>query len=624
MGRTPPGLSVVVTIISDTVAPATADQLRSCLRPLVRQADPAAGEIAHSEIIVPHYPGMAAIAEVRAEFPQVRFLEVGDLRRYTGLGSRQHQNELRARGIAAAEGDIIALTDDYSVVDAEWCARIVEAHRAPMAGVGGAIENGAGGLLAAALCFCDFAAFQNPLHKGEPAVASDVNSSYKRTALEAIRPVWEDVFEEFAVHGALAARGEKVIFSPAIVVHYHRVDRSIARAWKERFIWGRSFGRWRKRAGIARIVWAGASLIMPAYMLARMALIVAEKRRNGLLFCRALPLTAWLTGAWCLGEMTGYLGGAEAVPALRRTSGRGVDGGQRRVSVVVVNIADGQAEACPTGTLDALGKQSVAPFEIIVPGSGFSADVRGHYPAVRFLACQPEAPPGSSERAQELRAMGVAAAQGEIVALTENHVRPDPGWTAAILEAHRQPYAAIGGAVENGLDGILSWATYFADLGRYHNPLPAGPSQFASVVNVSYKRERLDSVRQVWKHRFHETAVHAALMASGETLALSPGIVVRQYRPDARLGPALREFFIWGRSFGATRRRQAGAIGLVIYVCLSPLIPVVLLTRSALDVFRKRRLVGPWLKSLPLSAMLVGAWSCGELTGYLAGEPAGH
>jgi hypothetical protein len=109
-------------------------------------------------------------------------------------------------------------------------------------------------------------------------------------------------------------------------------------------------------------------------------------------------------------------------------------------------------------------------------------------------------------------------------------------------------------------------------------------------------------------------------MASGERLALSPGIVVRQYRQEIRLGSSMSEFFTWGRSYGSTRARLAGTVKRLIYVGLSPLIPVVLLLRSGRDVMRKRRLLAEWLKCLPLSIALTLAWSGGELIGYLAGE----
>jgi hypothetical protein len=248
------------------------------------------------------------------------------------------------------------------------------------------------------------------------------------------------------------------------------------------------------------------------------------------------------------------------------------------------------------------------------------SQLRERYPSVHFLAAEPGSAPRSSERLDELRAIGVNTAQGEIIAVTEDHVRPDPDWSARLLEAHRESYAAIGGAIENGIDRLLNWATYFADLGRYHNPLPTGESGYASVVNVSYKRRSLESVRAVWKEQFSETAVHAALIASAERLGLSGAVIVRQYREGVRFDSSLRDFFTWGRSYGSIRASAGGPARRLAYACLSPLVPGVLLLRSALDVIKKRRLIVAWLKSLPVAAALTIAWSVGELVGYLAGE----
>jgi hypothetical protein len=275
------------------------------------------------------------------------------------------------------------------------------------------------------------------------------------------------------------------------------------------------------------------------------------------------------------------------------------------------------------GALDALRRQTTArPFEIIVPLSDATllANLQTLYPEAHFLPAQPVSPPGSSERVQELRAIGVASARGDLVAVTEDHVRPDPDWVAEMVKAHRQGYAAIGGAVENGLDRVINWATYFADLGRYHNPLPAGPSRYASVVNVSYKRERLTAVNAVWKQRFHEREVHSALLAGGDNLALARGIVVQQYRPEVRFGSSLREFYSWGRSYGGSRAKSAGPAKRFLYAGLTPLVPGILLLRSGMDVFRKKRLLVPWLKSLPVGVALTLAWTWGELTGYVTGE----
>jgi len=107
---------------------------------------------------------------------------------------------------------------------------------------------------------------------------------------------------------------------------------------------------------------------------------------------------------------------------------------------------------------------------------------------------------------------------------------------------------------------------------------------------------------------------------SRKKLALSPHIIVWQHRENLRFGKSAREFFNWGRSYGSTRGKLVGPVKRLIYSAMAPAIPVVLLLRSARDVQAKGRLMGAWLKSLPLGIALTGAWCCGELTGYLAGE----
>lgn len=297
----------------------------------------------------------------------------------------------------------------------------------------------------------------------------------------------------------------------------------------------------------------------------------------------------------------------------------------RRVSlsVVLVAVGDRLERGDLSGiaaALDALMSQQAPPAEILIPHPA-SVDVsrlRARFPEVIFIPVEAVSPGGSSERAEELRAAGVTAARGEIIGLIEDHVRPDRNWCASILKAHSSDYAAIGGAIENGIDRVLSWAIYFTDLGRYQNPLPSGESAYASLVNISYKRTALDGIAASWQKGFNETIVHAALQAAHFRIGLSPEIVVHQYWPEAGPGTTLREFFTWGRNYGSARTRLAGAGKYLLYVCLSPLIPVVLLSRSGLNTWRRGRLRGAWIKALPASILLTLAWSCGELRGYLA------
>jgi Glycosyl transferase family 2 len=302
------------------------------------------------------------------------------------------------------------------------------------------------------------------------------------------------------------------------------------------------------------------------------------------------------------------------------------------LSVVVAIVSDTTDSRSDASHLDsclhALSQQIDAPsMEIIVPYHGNVSGIesmKAQYSNVVFIAVNDlktyPAQGGSREHHDELRARGLAVARGEIIGLLEDHGRPDPHWCARMVEAHQQTYAAVGGAIENGIDRPLNWAVYFCDFGKYQNPLPAVESLFVSDANVSYKRSALESIRSTWQETFHETAVNWALASRGEKLALSPKIIVYQNRGSLRLGNALKERFIWGRSYAATRGTLAGGSKRAIYAALSPVLPLILLGRMSVNVFKKRRCIGAFVKALPLTAALTVSWSSGELTGYLTGR----
>jgi hypothetical protein len=302
-----PLLSVVVAIVSDTLGCPDTRHLERCLAALRQQSD--AGPL---EILVPFLPSTEGIAALRQEYPDVRFLEVADMRTYTGRGaSREHHDELRARGLAAATGRIVALIEDHGIPAHDWCARIAEGHEKPVAALGGAIENGMDHPLNWAVYFCDFLRYQNPLPAGESATASDANVSYKRSALEAIRPVWQESFHEHFVNSALRLRGEKLALAPGIVVYQSRQGLRLIEALHERFVWGRSYAATRcSAAGTPRrVFWAAFAPLLPGLMMARMTLMAWRKRRTLKAFVKAAPLTTGLTVGWSCGEFAGYVTG---------------------------------------------------------------------------------------------------------------------------------------------------------------------------------------------------------------------------------------------------------------------------------------------------------------------------
>jgi hypothetical protein len=301
------------------------------------------------------------------------------------------------------------------------------------------------------------------------------------------------------------------------------------------------------------------------------------------------------------------------------------------LSVVVAIISDTMMARARTddlaGCLQALQQQIEAPStEVIVP----HADTDGidalaqRFPHVRFLpVVAPEVlkrEPGSREHHDVLRAHGLAAARGRLVALLEDQGRPCPRWCAHILAAHRDDDAAIGGAIENGIDRPLNWAVYFCDFARYQNPLPAGPSPFASDANTSYKRTALESVRPLWERSFREVVVNEALVAAGMRVSLRPDIVVHQHRSGLALRSALAERFVWGRSYAMTRSALLSRPRRFVYALLSPLLPPVMLARMAALARQRGRHFGKFLAVIPLLVLLTCSWSAGECAGYLSSD----
>lgn len=298
------------------------------------------------------------------------------------------------------------------------------------------------------------------------------------------------------------------------------------------------------------------------------------------------------------------------------------------LSVVLAIVSDttGRADARhAVACLEGFSTQlDDPPVELVFP---HLEDVNGieelkeRFPHVSFFPVPglKIAPGGGREHHDVLRARGLLAARGSLVALMEDHARPDERYCASIIAAHRENYAAIGGAIENDIDRALNWAVYFCDFGKYQNPLPSGESLFASDANVSYKRSALDAIRETWQTSFREVVVNGALRAKGEHVALRPEIIVYQQRSDLKLFAALRERFIWGRSYAGTRNALLDFPKRLTYALLSPVLPVVLMRRMFITAWKRRTRFRKFLRSIHLIVMLQISWSVGEGVGYLTG-----
>jgi GT2 family glycosyltransferase len=255
--------------------------------------------------------------------------------------------------------------------------------------------------------------------------------------------------------------------------------------------------------------------------------------------------------------------------------------------------------------------------EIIVVSNydnGSREMIEKRFPQVRFLRL----PEGTT--VPRLRAEGIRQARGEVVALIEDQCFVDRDWCAEIKKAHRLPYLAVGGSVENAsTERAIDWAVYFYDYGRYMLPGVAGAAAELPGNNVSYKRAALQSIERAFRNGFFETFINWELKASGGELFFAPSAIVYHNR-SYETGEAFSECYHHGRAFAGKRVSGVGLAVRVARAIATLALPVVLSSRIVRATVGKRRHIKELLLALPHITLLMVTWSFGELTGYLLGE----
>jgi len=220
----------------------------------------------------------------------------------------------------------------------------------------------------------------------------------------------------------------------------------------------------------------------------------------------------------------------------------------------------------------------------------------------------------------ELRGHGICRARGEIVALVEDHCTFDPIWCREIKRAYELPYGIIGGSVENAsVKRVLDWAVYFYDYGKYMLPNKADIAETLSGMNVSYKKEILDDVHDIYKDGFFETFVNEELKKRGHKLYMMPTAIV-YHNKNYEFGRASTQCFHLARSFAAKRIPSSATSKRVLFIATSFMLPFLLSARIAAWTLRKGRHTKELILSFPCIFLLMTIWSFGEFCGYLNGE----
>jgi hypothetical protein len=221
-----------------------------------------------------------------------------------------------------------------------------------------------------------------------------------------------------------------------------------------------------------------------------------------------------------------------------------------------------------------------------------------------------------------LYAQALRTARAEIIATTEDHALPRPGWVRAILRAHAEhpEAAAVGGAIENGSRGaLLDWASYFITQGQHMAPLgDRQVSMTTNEANVSYKRRAVDAFDDNGGLGFMAILHNRRLAERGEILRVDDRMVVDHFE-TAGIRATSAIHFHNGRSI-AGFRRQSGMDGEDwLRLAVSLVLPVWRTVRAVRVGLAKGRLRREILSSAPLALWLDYCQGVGHLLGYIAG-----
>ncbi|NEP18564.1 MAG: glycosyltransferase [Leptolyngbya sp. SIO4C1] len=217
-------------------------------------------------------------------------------------------------------------------------------------------------------------------------------------------------------------------------------------------------------------------------------------------------------------------------------------------------------------------------------------------------------------------AAGIRAAQAPIVALAEDHCFPVPTWAEALVQAHQQPYAAVGPALSNANPhNAISWADMLIAYVQWMDPAIGQTVNFLPGHNSSYKRDilmrygdRLEAMLE------SETLMHWDLRSQGYELYLEPAAKAA-HTNFAQLFPWLPVQFRAGRVFAGGRAEVEHWpwFKRLAYMAASPLIPLVRGARILQALNQgERRQVKLAFGTLPMTLLGLTADGLGQMVGY--------
>lgn len=285
-----PKISVV---IASKVGPPFINQ---CLESIKDEA-----EELGAEVIVVAAGNEAYASRIASDFPWTRVIHAPETRKVPAL---------RFRGVEAATAELVAVIEEHCSAKSDWLHRAIDAHSSGNYGaVGGAISDyNYDRLRDWVVYFCEYNGSLPPAPTGETDQLNDANIAYRRNLLIENAHLLTDGYWTMTMHPILLAKGTKFLSVPEMIV-YHRGPFDFAYYVWQRYLFSRAYAgvRARTQSTLRRLAYLVGAPLIPAMLLARMALKVFQKGCRARQFILTLPLIVPALIVLVAGEWVGYL-----------------------------------------------------------------------------------------------------------------------------------------------------------------------------------------------------------------------------------------------------------------------------------------------------------------------------
>jgi GT2 family glycosyltransferase len=273
-----------------------------------------------------------------------------------------------------------------------------------------------------------------------------------------------------------------------------------------------------------------------------------------------------------------------------------------------------------------LRQHGQVPLEVIVVDGSTdetAAIIRSDFPEVRLISRHERMYPGAA------RNLGAAQAQGNLLAFIDADCTVGPDFAEEVARCWQQEgYPVLAGAIQNGNpENYIGWGYYFSSFSAWMPCSDTVNSTFRDAATGCFviARSVFEKHGPFSEARFCEdTLLSWRLRKVGLPPRFVPTVIVYHTNPD-QLDDWLKRRYLHGRAFARLRSQEWGLLRRerLLRLLGAPLVPAVLLYRSARSIVDDRTYLREFLLALPLTALGHIAWSCGEFAEYCSSQPAG-